>query len=982
MTGFRLKSGGAIDRGKPLGFSFDGRTLHGFRGDTLASALLANGERLVARSFKYHRPRGIMSAGIEETSALVTIGSGARTIPNTLASTEELVEGLEAHSQHCWPNLRFDLGAINQLSARLFSAGFYYKTFMGPGNSPKSWLFYERFIRRAAGLGVASREPDPDHYESCEASCDLLVIGAGPAGIEAARVAAEAGLDVILVERDFALGGGLLQESEAIEGINARGWLLTRERSLRGASNVRVLSRTMAFGLYDHGVAGLVERLQPAAGVRERFWIVRAKRIVLAAGALERPLIFGNNDRPGVMLTSALRAYVNRWGVAAGTRIVIATNNDSAYAAASDIARAGIATMLLDAREDVSGPLPEMAKSAGVELRLGGVPVRAIGRQSVRALEVARIDGKAGETIDCDAMGMSGGWSPTQHLLSQRGVRPVWNETLAAFLPGEAREPVRCIGAATGIWRTDDCARSGRAAGAEAAHALGRSAPKEDFPAPGGWDYPIRPWIFGGIKGKAFVDIQNDVTFGDVRQACHEGYDAPELLKRYTTLGMATDQGRTSAVNALAVIAKLRGGPLDAIGTTTFRPPFAPVSIGALAGAERDQHLLPTRRSPMHDALVTQGARMLETGLWLRPWFYPQGTETVDEAYLREMRLVREAVGICDVSTLGKIAVQGPDAGELLDRVYVNAFKSLAIGKARYGVMLRDDGIVMDDGTSWRLGEHEYFMTTTTANAGKVMAWLEELLEMRWPDLRVAVTSVTDQWAGASVAGPLARDLLQALVADLDFSNDAFPFMGVREGSFNGVPCRIARISFSGELAYEIYVPADHGQELWRALLDGATARRGGAYGLEALGALRIEKGHVGGPELDGRATLDDLGLGRMASTKKAFIGGVLRTRPDLQRKDRPQLVGLVPVTKGEIFKGGSILCEGGNETGHGLGWVTSVTESPSLGHWVGIGLLKGGLSEWGGRTLLADDPIRGRRTLVKVVAPHFLDPEGKRLNG
>ena len=980
MTGYRLKSGGAIDRARPVAFSFDGRRLQGFAGDTLASALLANGARLVGRSFKYHRPRGIMSAGLEEASALVTIGSGARATPNTLATAEELVEGLEARSQHCWPSLRFDLGAVNQLFARLFSAGFYYKTFMGPGKGPRSWLFYEHFIRRAAGLGAASREPDPDHYESREAFCDLLVIGAGPAGLEAARVAAEAGLDVILAERDFRLGGALLHERDGMEGMALDGWAEQRERDLE-AAGVRVLRRTMVFGLYDNGVAGMVERLAPTAGVRERFWNVRARRIVVAAGAMERPLVFGGNDRPGVMLASAMRAYVNRWAVAAGSSVVIATNNDSAYAAACDLARVGISTTLLDARTSLSERWRERCKIAGVDLRLGHVPLRAIGRPGVRGVEIGRTEGGGTQVLECDALGNSGGWSPTQHLLSQRGVKPVWSDALAAFLPGETREPIRCAGAAAGLWRADDCARSGRAAGAEAARALGRSAPAEDFPAPGGWETPIRAWSLGAVKGKAFVDLQNDVTLDDVRQACAEGYDGPELLKRYTTLGMATDQGRTSAVNALAIMAEARGRALPEIGVTTFRPPFAPVSIGALAGVERDQHLLPTRRSPMHDALLAQGARMLETGLWLRPWFYPQGGEDVDQAYLREMRLVREAVGICDVSTLGKIAVQGPDAGELLDRVYVNAFKSLPVGKARYGVMLRDDGIVMDDGTSWRLGEHDYFMTTTTANAGKVMAWLEELLETRWPELRVAVTSVTDQWAGASVAGPQARALLQSVLSDLDMANGAFPFMGVREGRFEGIPCRVARISFSGELAYEVYVPADYGAALWRALLEGAKARGGGAYGLEALGALRVEKGHVGGPELDGRATLDDLGLGRMASARKPFIGGVLRKRSELQRSDRPQLVGLMPVTRGETFKGGSILCETGQESGHGLGWVTSVTESPSLGHWIGLGMLRGGLAAWEGRELMADDPIRGRSTRVKVVAPHFLDPEGARLH-
>ena len=686
------------------------------------------------------------------------------------------------------------------------------------------------------------------------------------------------------------------------------------------------------------------------------------------------------------MLASAMRAYVNRWAVAPGRQAVIATGNDSGYLAARDLARSGIAVTLLDSRAEAPEGLLQACSAAGVAVRLSRVPLRAIGRSGIHAVEIGHPDrvGSAVETLACDTLGMSGGWSPTQHLLSQRGVKPVWNDSLAAFLPMEGHPTIRCAGAAAGVWQTEACVRSGVAAGAEAARALGRSAPTMPFPAVGGWENPIRQlWSVGSPrKGKAFVDLQNDVTLDDVRQACEEGYDAAELLKRYTTLGMAGDQGRTSAVNALALIAQATGKPMSGAGTTTFRPPFAPVAVGALAGAERDQHLLPIRRSPMHDALQAAGARMLETGLWLRPWFYPQGGEDIDQAYLREMRLVREAVGICDVSTLGKIAVQGPDAGELLDRVYVNAFKSLAVGKARYGVMLRDDGLVMDDGTSWRLSEHAYFMTTTTAAAGKVMAWLEELLETRWPDLRVAVTSVTDQWAGASVAGPKARALLQSVAADVDFTNEAFPFMGVREGYVGDIPCRIARISFSGELAYEIYVPADHGVALWQALSENAKALGGGPYGLEALGALRVEKGHVGGPELDGRVTLDDLGLGRMASAKKPFIGHALRQRPDLQRADRPRLVGLVPAVAGETFKGGSILCEAGDERGHGLGWVTSVTESPSLGLWLGMGFLAGGLERWEGRELVAADPIRGRSTRVKIVAPHFLDPEGARLHG
>ncbi|MDY0885257.1 sarcosine oxidase subunit alpha family protein [Dongia soli] len=988
-TGFRLQQGGRIDRNSEYRFNFDGQAMTGHAGDSLASALLANGIQFVARSFKYHRPRGIMSAALEEANALVTLGEGAHSLPNSVVTTEELHDGLTAHAQHCWPSLKVDFAAVNQVFASLLGAGFYYKTFMGPGRSPKNWLFYEHFIRRAAGLGKAAREPDPDQYETVNAFCDLLVIGSGPAGLEAARIAAEAGLDVILAERDFELGGALLTNTGTIDQQPAAQWLASRLGTLNKSANIRILKRTTAFGLYDGTVAGLVERRDPVKAAtipwRERFWIVRAKRIIIAAGAMERPLLFAGNDRPGIMLASAVGSYLNRWAVAPGRRIVLATTNDSAYATARDLAIAGLSVTLIDSRERVSETLHKLANNTGIDLRLGQAIRAALGGRHVRAVDIGPATGQGSITgrLACDIVAVSGGWSPTQHLLSQRGVKPSWNQTLQAFLPGRANEPIDCVGAAAGIWRSDDCARSGRAIAAAAAAALGRKAPVDDIPAPGGWETPIKPVRLASDLNlkKIFVDLQHDVTAADILQANQEGYEAPELLKRYTTLGMAADQGRTSAVPALALLSEMASRSVGEIGTTTFRPPFAPVSIGALAGAERDKHLLPIRRSPLHDVIADSGAHMLETGLWMRPWYYPQTGETVDEAYLREMRQTRDAVGLCDVSTLGKIAVQGPDAGEFLDRIYVNGFKAMKVGMARYGVMLREDGIVMDDGTSWRLSEHEYFMTTTTGNAAKVMAWLEDLLETRWPELRVSVSSVTDQWAGISVAGPRAREILPAHIGGLDFTNEAFPFMAVRTGVFNGVPCRLARISFSGELAYEVYIGASHGPALWHALRNMAKEHGGCAYGLEALGALRIEKGHVGGPELDGRTTLEDLGLGRMASTKKAFIGNILRQRPDLQRADRARLVGLVPVTKGETFKGGAILAEQGQEDGHGLGWVTSVTESPSLGHWIGLGFIQGGLDKWQGKTILAADPIRGRSTLVKIVAPHFLDPEGTRLH-
>ena len=1001
MTARRLETGGVIDRAFPIAFRWDGKQKRGFRGDSLASALLASGETVVGRGFKYHRPRGVMSAGVEEGGAVVTLGRGARRVVNAKVPAVELIEGLEAFGQNAWPSVRFDLGRVNDLLSRFFSAGFYYKTFFGVfGTGAWEWMQFEKLIRRAAGMGAAAREADPDWYDTVHDHCDVLVVGSGPAGLEAAAAAADAGLDVILAEQDFALGGDLLGAAGPVGEDDAAGWRDATLAALAAAPNVTLLPRTTVFGLYEGVVAGLVERVTegmaepPAHLPRERLRICRARRIVLAAGALERPLAFGNNDRPGVMTAAAARTYAERYGVLVGDRIAVTANNDGAYADAVALARAGAAVTLLDARPKPPAALTKAAAKAGVEVIRDQLPITVEGRDRVERLWFGERLGRDGRAVpetalEADVVAVSGGWSPVIHLLSHRKVKPVWSDHLACFLPGETREPIHVAGAAAGVWAADSCALSGRAAGLEAAKALGAwGGAVPNAPAPNGWDGPILPIyeVKSRWKTKSFVDPQHDVTADDIRLAHREGFVSVEHLKRYTTLGMATDQGKVGNIVGLAIMAAQSGRSIPETGATTFRPPYTPVSIGAMAGAERGMHWRPTRYTPLHAEGEAAGAVFTEAGAWLRTWYFPRPGEAMADAARREAATVRETVGFVDVSSLSKIAVQGPDAGAFLNRVYVNGFAKLPVGKARYGVMLRDDGIVFDDGTTWRISETEYFMTTTTANAGPVMKFLENLLQTRWPDLRVHVSSVSDQWGGVAVAGPKAREVLSDLVGDIGWSDGAFPFMAVREGTMTtddgAIPVRCARLSFSGEQAWEVMTPADFGPALHRAVAEGVAAAGGCPYGLEALDILRIEKGHVTSRELDGRTTLDDLGLGKMASSKKAFIGKVLAQRPELTRADRPRLVGLRPAEPGATFPAGAVLMAEGVTTGHGVGWVSSVADSPALGR-IGLGFAAGGLAAWEGARLYADDPARGGgRVAVEVVSPHFFDPEGRRMHG
>ncbi|NTI44593.1 sarcosine oxidase subunit alpha family protein [Rhizobium rhizogenes] len=976
MTSYRLPSGGRIDRSKTVNFTFDGKPLSGHPGDTLASALLANGIQLVGRSFKYHRPRGILTAGAAEPNALVTIGSGGRTEANSRATMIDLYDGLIARSQNRWPSLGFDVGAVNGLLSPFLGAGFYYKTFMWPA---AFWeKVYEPIIRKAAGLGKASYEADPDSYEKCWAHCDLLVIGAGPTGLAAALTAGRAGARVLLADENFALGGSLLCET----GSTLQDIL----DELATLPNVQLLPRTTVIGWYDDNVFGAVERVQKHVALPdpqrpvERLWRIIAKQAILATGAEERPLVFGGNDIPGVMMAGAMRSYLNRQAVTPGARTVIFTTNQSGYHTAADLEAAGVeVAAIVDNRssggESWSGKAPVFS---------GGCIVDAHGGKQLRRVTIATASGM--QDIEADALAMSGGWSPIIHLACHRGARPVWSDEKAAFLAPERQEGLLIAGSTTGLATTEACLGDGARKAVEALEAIGFGGITPAFvPAEEASAASTALWYVKGGKGKAFVDYQNDVNLKDLGLAVREGYGHVELAKRYTTNGMATDQGKLSNINAIGILSEARGVSPGEVGTTTFRPFYTPVSFGALTGASRGKHFQPARKSPLHNWASKNGATFVETGLWYRSsWFPRQGETTWRESVDREVLNIRKNAGICDVSTLGKIEIHGKDAATFLDRIYCNGFAKLAVGKARYGIMLRKDGMIYDDGTTSRLSEEHFFMTTTTALAAGVLTHLEFCAQTLWPELEVYFASSTDQWAQMAVAGPKSRAILSEIV-DEDLSDAAFPFMSARPVTlFSGkLEGRLFRISFSGELAYELAVPAGYGEWVADAIMQAGEKHGICPYGAEALGVMRIEKGHVTHAEINGTVTPGDLGFGRMVSaTKTDFIGKAMLAREGLQSSDRPRLVGVKPLDPATSFRTGAhILADGAAATlENDQGYVTSSAFSPTLGHTIGLALVKHGPERIGEKVMVWNG-LRNEFTEGLLCSPVFIDPENEKLH-
>ncbi|RVV96583.1 sarcosine oxidase subunit alpha family protein [Mesobaculum littorinae] len=975
-------SGGLIDRSREITFRFDGRSYRGHPGDTLASALLANGVRLMGRSFKYHRPRGVLSAGSEEPNALVELREGARQEPNTRATMAELYDGLVARSQNRVGSLSFDALAVNDLLAPVFAAGFYYKTFMWPRTFWEK--LYEPMIRRAAGLGSLSGLPDPDAYDRGYLHCDLLVIGGGAAGLAAALTAGRSGARVILADEDFRLGGRLLAESDPLDDAPAADWVARTEAELRTMPNVRILPRTTVFGVYDHGIYGAVERVAdhlpvPDDRVRQTLWRITARRSVLAAGATERHIPFADNDRPGIMLAGAMRAYANRWaaspGIARDAPVAIFTNNDDGHRTARDlIARGARVAGVIDTR-------PKAAQTTAYEVFAGGLVTGTRGRLGLRSIRVVH-DGRE-RWIDCAALGVSGGWNPVVHLASHHRGRPVWDQDIQSFVPGQGGpQGLVPAGACAGRGSTAAALADGARAAQSALTEIGIGSAAPDLPR--AEDAPVRQAAFWHVagKGRAWVDFQNDVTVKDIALAHKENMRPVEHLKRWTTLGMATDQGKTSNVTALAVMAELTGRTIPETGTTIFRPPYTGVSLSVLGGGATGPDFRPTRLTPTHAWARAQGAVFTEVGQWMRAQYFPRAGEThwrhsVD----REARAVRSDVGLCDVTTLGKIDVQGRDAGLFLDRIYANTIATLKVGRVRYGLMLREDGFLYDDGTCARLAEDRYVVTTTTANAGLVYRNMEFARQCLWPDLDVQLISTTDAWAQIAVAGPKSRALLERIVDGADLSNDAFPFMACRELTVcGGLRARLFRISFSGELAYEIAVPARYGHALMQRLVEQGADLGVTPYGTEALAVLRIEKGHAAGAELNGQTTAAMIGLGRMVSRKKDAIGAIMSRREGLAADTR-RLIGLQPVTPGQSVSAGAHLFARGapQDTAHDQGWITSACHSPHLGHSIGLGFLEQGHTRMD-EVIVAANPVAGETVELRVVSAQFIDPEGGRL--
>lgn len=971
MQHFRLADGGLIDRGRPLAFRFEGRDYVGYAGDTLASALLANGVRLTGRSFKYHRPRGIVGFGPEEPNTLVQLESGARTAPNLRATEIRLYDGLSARAVNCWPNVRFDLGAINDRLSRFLAAGFYYKTFMWP-----HWHWFEGAIRRAAGLGRAPAVPDPDRYENRFAHCDVLVVGSGAAGLAAARAAAASGARVILAEQDHVAGGRLRWEGGEIDGVAADRWARDVLVALHGHPEVRVLTSTVVTGYFDHDSVTMIESVSgddPAAPPhlpRYRHWQVRAKKVVLATGAIERPLVFPGNDRPGLMLASAVRHYLARYGVRAGDRALIFTNNDEAYRTAMALlAAGGEVVAVVDTRPSAPNPLATALQEQGVAVLQGAAVVSTSGRKALRSATVRMADGST-RSFTCDLLAMSGGTNPNVNLFSQAGGRLSFDAGALAFRPEAAAQNDISVGAAASVWTLGEALESGHRAGG------GGGAPPRAtgaFPAPG-----IESCWQVSAPGKAFVDMQNDVSVGDIELAARENFRSVEHLKRYTTLGMAPDQGKTSNVNALAIMAGLTGQGIEQTGTTRFRFPFVPVALGAFAGRAHGPLLRPLRPLALHDRHVALGAILEDYG-WLRPAAYPRAGETRFAAEQREARAVREGAGIFDGSPLGKIEVRGPDAGKLLDFLYASVMSTLKVGKVRYGLMLNELGVIIDDGVCARLAEDHFLVGASSAGAERIAAWLEEWLQCEFVDYDVVVAPVTTAWSVVTLSGPSARAVLAAAGTDIALAGDVFPHMSFQLGTVAGIPARVMRVSYTGETSYEINVPSGRAGELWDALMRAGTGEGITPVGIDAWMLLRLEKGflHVGA-DTDGTSTPLNVGWDHVLRRKGDFVGKRSLMLAHHQAAGRLQLVGLRGATPAPLPIGAHLV-RGSGHARESDGFVTSSGFSPILGHGVALALVHGGSARTGETVMLEWEGQVLEATIVPIAA---YDPEGARLHG
>lgn len=1004
----RLSQGGRIDRSQPLTFSFNGETYQGFAGDTLAAALLANGVDVVGRSFKYSRPRGIVAAGAEEPNAVLQIGgSEATQIPNVRATQQALYAGLTANSVNGWPSVNTDLmGILGKVGGGMMPPGFYYKTFMYPQNL---WLTYEKYIRKAAGLGRAPKENDPDSYDYLNQHCDVLVVGAGPAGLAAALAAGRSGARVILADEQEEFGGSLLATRETLDGKPAADWATKVIAELENMPEVTLLPRATVNGYHDHNFLTIHQRLTDHLGevapmgplgqrlVRQRMHRVRAKRVVLATGAHERPLVYSNNDVPGNMLADAVSTYVRRYGVAPGRQLVLSTNNDYAYRVVLDWLDAGHQVVAVaDARSNPRGAWVEEARRRGVRVLSGSAVVEARGSKRVTGARICAIDlashkvTSSGEVIDCDLIVSSGGYSPVVHLASHLGGRPTWRDDILAFVPGEGFQKRLCAGAVNGVFALGDALADGFEAGAMAAAETGFKAVSGTLPKVEQRIEEATVALFEvphdkptARAPKQFVDLQNDVTAAGIKLATHEGFESVEHVKRYTALGFGTDQGKMGNINGLAIAAHSMGISIAQMGTTMFRPNYTPVTFGALAGRHCGELFEAKRYTAMHKWHLENGAEFEDVGQWKRPWYFPKQGEDLHAAVARECLAVRNAVGILDASTLGKIDIQGPDAREFLNRVYTNAWTKLDVGKARYGLMCKEDGMVFDDGVTACLADNHFLMTTTTGGAARVMEWLEIYHQTEWPDLKVYFTSVTDHWATMTLSGPNSRKLLAELT-DIDLSKEAFPFMAWKEGQVGGVPARVFRISFTGELSYEVNVQADYALGVWEKIIEAGKKHGLTPYGTETMHVLRAEKGFIiVGQDTDGSVTPDDLNMGWCVGRTKPFswIGWRGMNREDCLRENRKQLVGLKPLDPTKVLPEGAQLVFDPKQTipMTMVGHVTSSYASAAMGYGFAMALVKGGLKRIGERVFAP--LVDGSVVEAEIVSSVFYDPKGERQN-